>query len=373
MGTLLNYNWAEQPEVLFYGLVSEISGGQMPNKVTGATDYLTVAGSAGSETYQTPNTASYIAADTDYIWFKTDASQRTTTTAELIGYDFPRTIVKYADSPPYAIESIMILKAGETLSTSKENAMRDAFDLSIWWSNVLSTHGNVKDNRGIGQSIWTPETIFNPGLLNNGVLWYNGSNAVVTGSGVSQLTELFNGTNHAVQSDDAARPPLTANALNGYPVISPALTDYLSFTAIPATQSYTIFFVAQVSGADGILPLGKSADQSDFFYVNNDFLRLRTGATSYDWPTIALSNGWKIFEIHRNYVAPYNNYGSVDNVALNGDPVVTNATIGRYDAIFRAKTTWSSRPIAEIIFYNDDKSSDDRTLVRNWLKAKYGL
>jgi len=80
--------WARQPEVLFFGLYSEISGGQMPNKVTGSSDYLTVAGAAGSETYQAPNTAPYIAADTDYIWFKTDESQRTVTTAELIGYDY---------------------------------------------------------------------------------------------------------------------------------------------------------------------------------------------------------------------------------------------------------------------------------------------
>lgn len=126
----------------------------MPNKVTGATDYLTVAGVAGSETYQCPNTAAYIAADTDYIWFKTDGSQRTTTTTELIGYDFPRTIVKYGNTAPNAIVAIMILKAGEVLTTAKENKMRDDFDLSYWWSNVLSLHGNWKSNRGTGQSYW---------------------------------------------------------------------------------------------------------------------------------------------------------------------------------------------------------------------------
>ena len=44
--------WTQQSEVLFFGLYSEISGGQMPNRVPGATDFLTVAGVAGSETYQ---------------------------------------------------------------------------------------------------------------------------------------------------------------------------------------------------------------------------------------------------------------------------------------------------------------------------------
>ena len=149
-GTSWSSYWPHQSEVLFFGLYSEISGGQMPNKVTGATDFLTVAGVAGSETYQCPNTAPYQTADTDYIWFKTDVSQRTTTTAELIGYDFTRTIVKYANTAPYAIEAIMILSSD--VDTAK---MRDDFDLSVWWDNTLSAHGNVKGNRGVGQNVWT--------------------------------------------------------------------------------------------------------------------------------------------------------------------------------------------------------------------------
>jgi len=126
----------------------------MSNKVTGATDYLTVAGVAGSETYQTPNTAPYQTADTDYVWFKTDVSQRTTTTAELIGFVFTRTIVKYGNVSPNAIEAIMILKSD--VDTAK---MRDDFDLSIWWSNVLSDHGNTKDNRAAEKSVWTAESV----------------------------------------------------------------------------------------------------------------------------------------------------------------------------------------------------------------------
>ena len=150
----LSSYWSHQPEVLFFGLYSEISDGKMPNKVDGGATFLTVAGAAGSETYQAPNTAPYQTADTDYIWFKTDVSQRTTTTAELIGYDFTRTIVKYANTAPYAIEAIMILSSD--VDTAK---MRDDFDLSVWWSNVLSAYGNVKGNRGVGQSVWTAESV----------------------------------------------------------------------------------------------------------------------------------------------------------------------------------------------------------------------
>jgi frataxin-like iron-binding protein CyaY len=136
---------------LFFGLYSDIVGGQMPNLV--GNDYLTVAGVAGSETYQTPNTAAYIAADTDYIWFDGVGTQRTTTTAELIGYDFPRTLVKYGNTTPYNIGWIGILKLG----TSVTDAMRDLFNLNIWWNNTLSFHGNTKQNKPLPQQyVWSP-------------------------------------------------------------------------------------------------------------------------------------------------------------------------------------------------------------------------
>ena len=44
-------------KMLFWGMYSEISGGQMPNKVSGSSDFLTVTGVTGSETYQCPDTA----------------------------------------------------------------------------------------------------------------------------------------------------------------------------------------------------------------------------------------------------------------------------------------------------------------------------
>ncbi len=150
--------WVSQPEVLFFGLYSEISGGQMPNKVTGSSDYLTVAGAVGSETYQCPNTAPYIAADTDYIWFKTDETQRTVTTAELIGYDLQRTPVKYQDASPNEIVAIIILNAAVT-GTKRNYLFRDMW-LSVWWDDSFSDYGHVKDNRGAGQQLWTPEAVY---------------------------------------------------------------------------------------------------------------------------------------------------------------------------------------------------------------------
>jgi hypothetical protein len=119
-------------------------------------DILTVGGSAGSYTFQVPNTAPYQTYDTDKIWFKSDLVQRTVTEAEIVGFDFAGTIVKYLSATPYTPDYIMILSSA--FASANENKMRDEFLLSIWWSNVLSSYGVVKDNRGIGQSVFLPES-----------------------------------------------------------------------------------------------------------------------------------------------------------------------------------------------------------------------
>lgn len=128
-------------------------------------DILTVGGTVGSYTFQVPNTVPYQTYDTDYIWFKTDVTWRTATEAEMIGYDFSRTIVKYGNTSPYSIDYIMILASAP--ATAQENKMRDNFDLSIWWNGFLSLYGNLKDNRGAGQSVWAPEAVY-PSILTDG-------------------------------------------------------------------------------------------------------------------------------------------------------------------------------------------------------------
>lgn len=202
-------------KLLFWGKYSEITAGQMPNKVTGAIDFLTVAGIAGSETFQCPNTAPYKNADTDYIWFKIDASQRTTTTAELIGYDFPRTIIKYDNISPYTLREIIILKAGETLTTVEENLLRDYMNLSVWWSNTLSSHGNVKENRGIGQNFSFIELT---GTLHNTT---------------HNLSFSFDGINLAASSDvSAGYPAVVTNFISGAYIGDQYLLKYTDFHLI---------------------------------------------------------------------------------------------------------------------------------------------
>ena len=367
--------WATQPEVLFFGLYSDISGGQMPNRVPGATDYLTVAGAVGSETYQCPNTAPYIAADTDYIWFRTDTTQRTTTMAELIEYDFIRTIIKYDNTAPYALRWIMILS--DDFETARENKMRDSFDLSIWWSDVLSSHGNVKGNRGAGRSVWTPE--FSPEFLSNKVLIIDPSKGVtITGSGISQILDYSGNNNHATQATDGSRPPLTPAALNGHPVITPdGSADFLTLTApIQVLTNYTVFVVQKIEAGKYSIILGKAADDTYYWFISSGTtVRLRSGTSNtITWsPSPALSDGYHILEFHRSSVVPYNNYGADKGVPLTGDPIAAGGQLGTQTDLFKTSALLSGLPLAYLAIYSDDKSDADRTLVRNWLATRFAL
>jgi len=145
---------------LFLGNYSSITGGKLYNTL--GIDYLTVSGSVGNETYQCPNTTPYINADIDYIWFNSDTSQRTTSTIELISYDFSSTLIKYNDVTPYSIRIICIVKSGEVLTTSEVNIIHNYFQLSIFWSGVTNFNGHIKGNREASRSVWTsydPSTI----------------------------------------------------------------------------------------------------------------------------------------------------------------------------------------------------------------------
>lgn len=164
----VNY-WTKLNDVLFFGLYSEIVDGMMPNKKVGASDYLTVVGSEGNETYQCPNTIDYIAADTDYIWFKPDGTIRTPTTSDLISYDFQRTPIYYLDNSPNSIVAIMILKSGTNITGITRNKLFHDFHLPIMWDNSLNEYGRVKSNRGATQVLWTPEYITPSSLILSGM------------------------------------------------------------------------------------------------------------------------------------------------------------------------------------------------------------
>lgn len=205
--------WANQTEVLFFGEISKIRDGKLYNQKTGATDYLIVGGSVGNYTFQCPNTADYIAADTDHIWFKSDGSIRAhaTYTSELIGYDLQSTPVKYDDVSPNTIRKILILKSN--LSEVNLHKLYKDFRLPVFWNGTYKDIGYLKSNRTIDeQYVWIPELIFPNTLVDTTktVSFYDftdESSITKVGTLVSKVNDKSGNENHIYQSGaDSIKP-----------------------------------------------------------------------------------------------------------------------------------------------------------------------
>jgi hypothetical protein len=131
------------------GKISRLSSGEVPNEIVGSTDYLTIDGSIGSYTFQVPQTSAYQNADDDGVWYS--SGWRTATEAELKGYDFTKTFVKYLNTSPYTFQEVWIVKAGQTLTEDEINRMRIYCHLSVWWDDTLSAYGGIKGNKPIAK------------------------------------------------------------------------------------------------------------------------------------------------------------------------------------------------------------------------------
>lgn len=154
--------WASQSEVLFYAkdatdIANQIVDSKILNQKKGTSDYLTVTGTPGKYVFSCPNNETYVNADTDALWFRSDGSLRGgAKESELKGYDFTRTIVKYGNTSPFTITEIMIVSSDLT-GANKTRAYTD-FQLSVWWDDTFNSNGQRKDNRGFGKSSYTSKT-----------------------------------------------------------------------------------------------------------------------------------------------------------------------------------------------------------------------
>lgn len=251
-GALLNQIQPSlKAKLLFYGFYSDIIDGKMFNKL--GSDWLTVAGNAGSETYQCPNTDPYIAADTDHIWFKTDESQRSTTTSELVSYDLQRTPVKYDDATPYQIRMIAIIKAGEIFTASERDSLFKWFELPILWDNSLNQFGHVKGNR-VGQNLWIEEIVY-PSILTDTTkifgfydVFDESHRTVDESDRLSELADINDTGHDLLQADTAKMPVLEVDGL-----LFDGLNDFIKTIETPLAQPIFVFMlVKQISWTEQV-------------------------------------------------------------------------------------------------------------------------
>ena len=147
---------------LFFAQVKNAEGGELANEMQGASDFISISGSAGSYEFICPDNSDYLNADSDFIWHYTSGGIRTVSEAELVGYDFSRTLIKYEDDSPNSIEWIAILKNGFTATSAFLDKMHLAFRLPIYWGGTLNDNGVLKSNRSLERSVWTPEAGVDP-------------------------------------------------------------------------------------------------------------------------------------------------------------------------------------------------------------------
>ena len=361
--------WASQPEVLFFGLYSEISGGQMPNKVTGSSDYLTVAGAVGSETYQCPNTAPYISADTDYIWFKTDASQRTVTTAELIGYDLQRAPVKYLDDYPNTLQAIMILSSAVT-EAKRDRMFRD-MRLQPYWDNSANDYGLIKSNKPLyTQVLWTPEAVFPAAILDGGtVCWYCGDDtANITVDGSNNVSawkdKLASGRDLLQTGADDTRPILT----NGT-VRFDGSNDFLKAVFTWNQPNLLYLVVRQITWTQfEQLFSGTIADTGRIQqYTASPQIRAVVANASANSVSLAVGT-WGIIRVLFNGV---NSKLIINNEA----PITWSCGIGNMGGLVLGSSftpsVWANVEYAEVIGRNKSEGGTDETDIYNYLVNKY--
>jgi hypothetical protein len=357
-------------DILFWGKYSEISGGEMPNKVVGSVDHLDIAGVTGSETYTCPNDALYIAADTDKLWINYDSTIRAATTANLVGYDFARTFVKYSNSAPYVISEIVIIKSTTVIDqTFKDNISKY---MSLWefYFTVQNLNGFPKENRPSSTWINVPADLSDGGT--KFLLDYTLGVTQVANL-VSSWADMLGGGVALVEAHDTEKPTLDldgsldADGILDDGIIFDGVDNRLSasFAWVQPEMVYIVMKVLSWTINDILFDGGVSHSGKSYQTTATPTHSIAAGIPAC--PISYTLNKWIIV---RAYFSGVNSYHILNNAA----PVTGNAgtidmagfTLGsRFQA-----TNWGNVKVKGVC---GRTSNTGEVNIYNYLKARYGL
>lgn len=338
----------------------------MPNKVPGATDFLTVAGSAGSETFQCPNTAPYQTADTDRLWFLPSTTPLSVTTADLVAYDFTRTIVKYDSASPYAISAIMILSYD--ISAALVDRLHKDFELSIYWDGVYNDSGVVKDNKPLTERyLWNlPKTI--TGLI----AWFSGKVPeafTLSGTSVNVMEDLSENGNHlSAVAANTTRPTYS----NGRVTFVKTSSQRLRLAALAINQPHTRFMVYKKLVAADIAEymMGSATNVAGLMGTasNGDGVFVIHGGTALIYGANNLNDNIHIAE----YNGANTKYWINDGAVVSGN-AGTNNMNGIELGAYNNGAVFIDAEFCESIEYAGILSEPNRLAIKAYLKTKWGL
>lgn len=236
---------------------------------------------------------------------------------------------------------------------------------------------------------------FNPGQLSGLSLWLKADaiTGLNDGDPVATWVDSSPQSNDLFQGTAANRPLYKTNAGNGKPaLLFDGVNDDMTKTAatgLPNNQSYTAFYVASVfavseermlidfrnSGNANTVLATVGQDFSAIPGADNALYLLHRDNANGGTPQLITGSqvaGWRIFEATWD--------GATGRLYVNGLEVGSAAfsqSVSGLDTIRLGSNDGSTKfwkdYVTEIILYDNLKSADQRSLLRNYLNAKYAV
>ena len=359
--------WKTQTGVLFFAETKDVVAGKLYNRVSGRTaEYLTLTGIAGSEVYTAPDTADYQTADTDRLWFLPSTTPLNVTTANLVTYDFTRTIVKYDSETPYTVRAIMILSAD--ISALLVDRMHKDLWLSIYWSGIYNDNGMVKDNKPLTERyLWNlPKTI--TGLI----AWFSGKVPeafTLDGTSVNVMEDLSENGNHLpAVAANTTRPTYSASRVTFVKTSS----QRLRLAALAINQPHTRFMIYKKLVAADIAEymMGSATNIAGLMgtATNGDGVFVIHGGTALIYGANNLNDNIHIAEYNGANTKYWINDGAV--VSGNGG---TNNMNGIELGAYNDGAVFINAEFCESIEYAGILSEANRLAIKAYLETKWGL
>lgn len=231
-----------------------------------------------------------------------------------------------------------------------------------------------------GAAAWTPASI--AGLS----LWYDATQiaGLVNNDPVATWTDASVNANNATQGTVSARPTYKTNVQNSKPaVLFDGVDDVLAIGTPLTSATYTIFIVQQTSGDGCLLGNGSAGGNTQFrigypasnklqwYSVNSgsggannpaESSALATARTSFS--AVAFASTGTTVNFYENNTA---RGGGGNSIAGTGDGIGSVGGIRAQGTPVVLLTGY----IAEVIIYNSALSAGDRTLVFDYLAAKW--
>jgi len=136
--------WGPYFDFLWTGLVSyegpDYLISDLPDRrkitVTGRDFGGTYIPGGSAATFTLPTDADFVADDLDHLWF-VGGVQQNVTANDLVTGEY-RTVVKFANAPPYDITAIGLLKHDAVFTSTLEDELAADFDLWLFWMGLIN-------------------------------------------------------------------------------------------------------------------------------------------------------------------------------------------------------------------------------------------